>query len=91
MCICISQVDEEGLAALVSLLRVSALLAKGQLQRLFLNLVRHPDTRLSTLRLLLSLLRMPLSADEAENASVSRRPALPALPAASLADALQVR
>jgi hypothetical protein len=87
------QVDEEGLAALVSLLRLSAAVQKGQLHKLFANLAWHPATRKALLRLLMSLLRMPLSADEAEGAQPAKtsRPSTGPAPGASLAAALEAR
>ncbi len=81
------KVDEDALVTLVSLLRVSSQQAKGHLQKLFINLCEDRATMESTLRILLSLLRAPLSADEAQ---LSRpRPDQPAAPA-SLSAALQV-
>lgn len=81
------KVDEDALVTLVSLLRVSSQQAKGHLQKLFINLCEDRATMESTLQILLSLLRAPLSADEAQ---LSRpRPDQPAAPA-SLSAALQV-
>ncbi|CAL8470976.1 g10518 [Coccomyxa elongata] len=80
------KVDEDALVTLVSLLRVSSQQAKGHLQKLFINLCEDRATMESTLRILLSLLRAPLSTDEAQ---LSRpRPDQPAAPA-SLSAALQ--
>ncbi|BDA45426.1 probable E3 ubiquitin-protein ligase HUWE1 [Coccomyxa sp. Obi] len=80
------KVDEDALVTLVSLLRVSSQQAKGHLQKLFINLCEDRVTMESTLRILLSLLRAPLSADEAQ---LSRpRPDQPAAPS-SLSAALQ--
>ncbi|KAK9821448.1 hypothetical protein WJX81_000342 [Elliptochloris bilobata] len=81
------QVDDEALATLVSLLRLSQPLAKNQLQRLFLNLCWHPDTRKATLRILLSLLRAPPAAGRAAAARGSA--AQPSEAPRSLADAMQ--
>lgn len=88
---CCAQIDEEGLAALVALLRLSLPLQKYHLQKLFSNLVWHPVTRKTLLRLLMSLLRMPLSADEAEGSfhGKANRPLPRRSPAPSLAAALQ--
>eukprot|EP00884_Botryococcus_braunii_P008498 jgi/Botrbrau1/1764/Bobra.0217s0019.1 len=85
-------VDEEGLAALVSLLRLSTTVQKSQLHKLFGNLSWHPLTRTALLRLLLALLRMPLSADEAEGSQHGRlqRPLLGSPAPTSLAAALEV-
>ena len=79
--------DDDALATLVSLLRLSQPLAKNQLQRLFLNLCWHPDTRKATLRILLSLLRAPPSAGAgAARGATGEAPDIPR----SLTDALQV-
>jgi hypothetical protein len=77
------QVEEDVLVTLVALLRLDSVLVKPQLQRLFLNLCQHPPTMEALLRMLLSLLRAPLSMDEA--ASLQH-----AAPTSSLSDALQV-
>ncbi|KAL4856977.1 E3 ubiquitin-protein ligase UPL1 [Chlorella vulgaris] len=58
------QMDEDGLLTLVRLLRLGQPLGKGQLQRLFHNLCANTQTRESLLRLLLSILRGPLTSDE---------------------------
>ncbi|KAI3425184.1 hypothetical protein D9Q98_008953 [Chlorella vulgaris] len=58
------QMDEDGLLTLVRLLQLGQPLGKGQLQRLFHNLCANTQTRESLLRLLLSILRGPLTSDE---------------------------
>lgn len=75
----------------MSLLRLSLPLQKYHLHKLFNNLVWHPVTRKSLLQLLMSLLRMPLSADEAEGSfhGKAHRPLPRPSPAPSLAAALR--
>lgn len=81
------KVDDEALVALISLLRVTSPLVKQHLQRLFLNLCEDRATMESALRILLSLLRAPLSTDEARAArQESEQPMQPS----SLSAALQV-
>lgn len=80
--------DDDALVTLISLLRINSQVAKGLLQRLFLNLCEDRATMESTLRILLSLLRAPLSTDEAQSAR--QEPAQQSRPA-SLSDALQVQ
>lgn len=82
------KVDDDALVTLISLLRVSSPLVKQHLQRLFLNLCEDKATMESTLRILLSLLRAPLSADEARAAR--QEPKQQLTQPASLSAALQV-
>lgn len=55
------QVDDEALLNLVATLRLPIQIGKGSLPRLFLNLTLQPATRAALLRILLALLRLPLS------------------------------
>ncbi len=85
--------DEHALVLVVALVRVSLLLAKSQLQRLFQNLCQHIATMHSALQIIICVLHAPLSADEA---STRRPPGAPpkrrlSSPPASLAGALQMR
>ena len=54
-----AQIDEGDVEVLVSLLRLPQPLAKQTLQRVFLNLCGHQQTRQAALQLLVSLLRAP--------------------------------
>lgn len=80
------QVDERQLLVLLSQLRLNSLQAKPQLQRVVYNLSQHHDTLRAVLRLSLTLLRFPLSPDEAEAAMEEDQTS----PPRSLQDALQV-
>ena len=91
------QVDEDALLNLVAVLRLPVPIAKGCLPRLFLNLSLHTSTRAALLRILLSLLRMPLSSSEsgpsdgpAPEAELAPRMEDDSAAAATLDDALQV-
>ena len=81
------QVDERQLLVLISQLRLNSLQAKPQLQRVIYNLSQHHDTLRTVLRLALTLLRFPLSPDEAEPAMEEDQTS----PPRSLHDALQAR
>ena len=80
------QVDERQLLVLISQLRLNSLQAKPQLQRVIFNLSQHHGTLRAVLRLCLTLLRFPLSPDEAEAAMEDDQTS----PPRSLQDALQV-
>ena len=79
--------DKRQLLVLLSQLRLNSLQAKPQLQRVIYNLGQHHDTMRAVLRLALTLLRFPLSPDEAGPSMEED----PASPPRSLQDALQVR
>ena len=78
--------DERQLLVLLSQLRLNSLQAKPQLQRVIYNLSQHHDTLRAVLRLSLTLLRFPLSPDEAEPTMEEDQTS----PPRSLQDALQV-
>ena len=80
------QVDDRQLLVLISQLRLNSPQAKPQLQRVIYNLGQHHGTLRAVLRLVLALLRSPLSPDEAETAMEEDGASAPR----SLQDALQV-
>ena len=80
------QVDDRQLLVLISQLRLNSPQAKPQLQRVIYNLGQHHGTLRAVLRLVLALLRSPLSPDEAEAAMEEDGARAPR----SLHDALQV-
>lgn len=54
---------------LTGLLKLAEAPARAQLQRVLLNLCAHPESRKQVMQILMSMLRAPLSADEAAEAS----------------------
>ena len=80
------QVNDRQLLVLISQLRLNSPQAKPQLQRVIYNLGQHHGTLRAVLRLVLALLRSPLSPDEAETAMEEDGASAPR----SLQDALQV-
>lgn len=63
------QVEEEAVLLLAGLLKLSEAPARAQLQRVLLNLCAHSQTRQQVMQTLMCMLRAPLSADEAAEAS----------------------
>ena len=63
------QIEEEAVLLLAGLLKLSEAPARAQLQRVLLNLCAHSQTRKQVMQTLMSMLRAPLSADEAAEAS----------------------
>lgn len=63
------QIEEEAVLLLAGLLKLSEAPARAQLQRVLLNLCGHSQTRKQVMQTLMSMLRAPLSADEAAEAS----------------------
>ncbi|DBB00800.1 TPA: hypothetical protein ACH3X1_000730 [Trebouxia sp. C0004] len=63
------QVEEEAVLLLTGLLKLAEAPARAQLQRVLLNLCAHPESRKQVMQILMSMLRAPLSADEAAEAS----------------------
>lgn len=63
------QIEEEAVLLLTSLLKLAEAPARAQLQRVLLNLCAHPESRKQVMQILMSMLRAPLSADEAAEAS----------------------
>ena len=63
------QIEEEAVLLLTGLLKLSEAPARAQLQRVLLNLCAHSQTRKQIMQILMSMLRAPLSADEAAEAS----------------------
>lgn len=78
------------LVSLVSLLRVDSQAIKPQLQRLFLNLCRQHEQMRCLIRMLLSLLRAPLSMDEVAATSQQQMQLPGPSSGATLSDALKV-
>jgi len=66
---CLVQIEEEAVLLLTGLLKLAEAPARAQLQRVLLNLCAHPDSRKQVMQILMSMLRAPLSADEAAEAS----------------------
>ncbi|KAL0033594.1 hypothetical protein WJX79_006288 [Trebouxia sp. C0005] len=63
------QIEEEAVLLLTGLLKLAEAPARAQLQRVLLNLCAHPESRKQVMQILMSMLRAPLSADEAAEAS----------------------
>ena len=63
------QIEEEAVLLLTGLLKLAEAPARAQLQRVLLNLCAHPETRNQIMQILMSMLRAPLSAEEAAEAS----------------------
>lgn len=63
------QIEEEAVLLLTGLLKLSEAPARAQLQRVLVNLCAHSETRKQVMQILMSMLRAPLSADEAAEAS----------------------
>ena len=63
------QLEEEAVLLLTGLLKLAEAPARAQLQRVLLNLCAHQDTRKQVMQILMSMLRAPLSAEEAAEAS----------------------
>lgn len=70
------QIEEEAVLLLAGLLKLSEAPARAQLQRVLLNLCGHSQTRKQVMQTLMSMLRAPLSADEAAEASQVCSPCL---------------
>ena len=70
------QIEEEAVLLLAGLLKLSEAPARAQLQRVLLNLCAHSQTRKQVMQTLMSMLRAPLSADEAAEASQVSNPCL---------------
>ena len=66
---CPLQIEEEAVLLLTGLLKLAEAPARAQLQRVLLNLCAHPESRKQVMQILMSMLRAPLSADEAAEAS----------------------